>query len=446
MQASQISQTAAPPAPDTARTVLLFLIVILAARLCFDSADIALTETLNADPRLYLALAFSIPTLVLLAVVLVMYLRRTDDQSALRLVLVVAMLVIALQIVLRTEAPVLLRLDTNFGGIGAGGARLAGFSRARSRLAVGLLFIMLCGIAGSRISGRRPAVWWLLLCWVLSVVTVVTVSTIETTLLDLLPLIAQGLALGALILFIGFLAELEAAERFRLGAANRQLLEQGKALAQLATSRERMRMARDLHDTVAHSLAGLVFQLDALGMVIKKSPESALKMVADAQRVARQGLVDARSAITDLRAGLVEDSGLADALQQHIENTRVLQRVPITFERTGHNSGANDGLSTEQADALFRVAQEAIHNATHHAHAKHIRVSIATDVLSDVDEKQLTLQVADDGRGFDPNAVPNGHYGLRGMRERAELARAHLKISSEIGKGTTISVSVDIQP
>jgi len=247
-----------------------------------------------------------------------------------------------------------------------------------------------------------------------------------------------------LTLFVGSLADQERDEQLRLQEANHRLAEQGKVREQLAASRERMRMARDLHDTVAHSLAGLVFQLDALGTLMDGAPATAHQTLTRAKGTARQGLEDARAAITNLRAGLIEDLGLVSALQQHVEAANALGRIPITFEQANGDNTTMHTLSQPQANAFFRIAQEAIYNAARHAQARHIQVRLVQEHLPEVAQNYLTLNVQDDGIGFDESAVQDGHYGLRGMRERAALVGAHLRVDSSTGKGTTLSVTLPL--
>ena len=113
---------------------------------------------------------------------------------------------------------------------------------------------------------------------------------------------------------VGTLAERQRQQTEALSAANAQLREQAAAMEQLAVARERNRLARDLHDTLAHSLAGLVVQLQAIDTLMPSEPDAARAELVRARRTAQAGLEDARSAIRDLRVNPVEDLGLARAL------------------------------------------------------------------------------------------------------------------------------------
>jgi signal transduction histidine kinase len=115
---------------------------------------------------------------------------------------------------------------------------------------------------------------------------------------------------------VGTLAEQERRQTLELSAANIKLREQTSAIEQLATARERNRLARDLHDTLAHSLAGLVVQLGAIDTLMQAEPGAARAEVATARKIAQTGLQEARHAIRDLRANPVEDLGLARALER----------------------------------------------------------------------------------------------------------------------------------
>jgi signal transduction histidine kinase len=275
---------------------------------------------------------------------------------------------------------------------------------------------------------------------VLNALAILLLNHHDLSIPELIPYIAEDIALVLLTLFVGSLADLERAEQARLQQALLLLAEQAQMREQLAASRERLRMARELHDTVAHSLAGLVFQLDALGTLIEDAPESALQTLGRAREAARQGLKDARMAVTNLRTDGVEDLGLVSALQQHVETISAQSGVPITFEQINCRESGMGTLNKVSSEALLRIAQEAIYNASRHAHARQIRVKLAKEYVLALAQTNLTLSVEDDGIGFNVSAMQADHYGLRGMRERAALVGAHLQMISSAGKGTLISV------
>lgn len=232
---------------------------------------------------------------------------------------------------------------------------------------------------------------------------------------------------------VGTLAEQERQQTAALSVANAKLLEQAATAEQLATARERNRLARDLHDTLAHSLAGLVVQLQAIDTLLKAEPEAARSELAKARQLAQTGLQEARHAIQDLRANPIDDLGLA----------RALEREALDFgERAGVQVELNIGepkmaLTDAMAAQLLRIAHEALNNIERHADAKHVSVA-----LSQVNGC-LTLRVADDGRGFNNAEVNDDRFGLTGMRERAEMIGGRLQVTSMIGQGTAIQFTMN---
>jgi signal transduction histidine kinase len=231
---------------------------------------------------------------------------------------------------------------------------------------------------------------------------------------------------------VGTLAEQERQQTVALSAANAKLREQASSAEQLATARERNRLARDLHDTLAHSLAGLVVQLQAIDTLLKAEPDAARSELAKARQLAHTGLQEARQAIQDLRANPIEDLGLARALER--EAIDFGERADVQVEV--HVTDPKRPLANDIAAQVLRIAQEAFNNVEHHADAQ--RVSVA---LTQTDHG-VQLSVADDGRGFTDEHVGDDRFGLKGMRERAEMIGADLQITSAVGRGTTVELTV----
>lgn len=232
---------------------------------------------------------------------------------------------------------------------------------------------------------------------------------------------------------VGTLAEQERQQTVALSAANAKLREQAATAEQLATARERNRLARDLHDTLAHSLAGLVVQLQAIDTLLKAEPEAARSELVKARQLAHTGLQEARQAIQDLRANPIDDLGLA----------RALEREALDFgERTGvqielHIAEPKTTLTDTVATQLLRIAHEALNNIERHADAQRVKVSLQPA------NNHLTLIVADDGRGFTADEVSGDRFGLQGMRERAEMIGGTLHVTSVVGQGTVIQLTIN---
>ncbi len=203
-----------------------------------------------------------------------------------------------------------------------------------------------------------------------------------------------------------------------------------------AVMRERLRIAHDLHDTLVHSLVALVPQLRLIRKVAGAGADARLiEEVDHAEAAARDGLARARAALSDLRAQNVEPQGLSAALEtlgrRFSERTGV--PVLVEIEQRARMVGG------DMAEAFYRIAEEALRNAELHADASEIRLSLRAD-----DTDIFTLDVADDGRGFDPSLEATGHFGLVGMREQAEMIGASLTLVTAPERGVRIRVVASV--
>jgi len=220
-------------------------------------------------------------------------------------------------------------------------------------------------------------------------------------------------------------------EHQSLTDANRQLTQRAATIEQLAESRERNRLARELHDTLAHSLTGVSVQLQALDTLMQHDPATAESQLKETQATVRTGIQESRRAIEALRATPLEDLGLSEALRQLCR--KQAERTGIVFSCKIEDVQALDPL-TEQA--VYRVAEAALTNVVQHAAASEVFVRL-------VAKPSLRLEIQDDGVGFDPGAIPSNRYGLTGMAERAELVGARLTVESEPGRGTKVWMEIE---
>jgi signal transduction histidine kinase len=232
-------------------------------------------------------------------------------------------------------------------------------------------------------------------------------------------------------LIAGYLSDTWREEHDALSEANHQLRGYAATIEQLATSRERVRLARAMHDTLAHTLAAMVIQLEAVDALQEVDPSAAQKQLSKASREARTGLEEARQAILDLRSAPVEEHGLDLALEQMTR--RFGQRNGVQANWT--LLGSPTPLLPVQANALYRIAEEALNNVERHSGADHVDVSLEYGT-------GVTLTIRDDGAGFDPTDVDQGRYGLLGIRERATLVDGTTEIRSAPGRGTTLVVHI----
>lgn len=221
-------------------------------------------------------------------------------------------------------------------------------------------------------------------------------------------------------------------QRQRLAEANARLVQYTATLEQLTISRERNRLARELHDVLAHTLSGVAVELEGLRAMLRLDPERANTLLSHSLQAIRAGLTETRRALQELRAKPLEDLGLALAVRAMAASyaDRYDFRIDLSID---HDL---DDTPVEVQQCVYRIAQEALANVADHAQAQ------ITQVVLTRDRERLRLIIRDDGCGFDPSLPGEAcHYGLLGMRERAEMIGGHLSIESQVGKGTQISFS-----
>lgn len=251
-----------------------------------------------------------------------------------------------------------------------------------------------------------------------------------------------------IFLIVGYivtrLMEAQRRQRLALVEANARLALYAATQEQLAVSQERNRLARELHDILAHTLSGIAVQLEAARALRDTDMEGSHKLVDQSLVATRAGLGETRRALHALRAAPLQDLGLRQALKALGESAA---------ERAGFRLALSlpenlDDLPPAAEQALYRAAQEALENIVRHAGARNVQVGVERH------PKMAALTVIDDGGGFDPQAQVNcnhgdhpngvaesqreGHYGLCGLRERAEALGGSLSIESHPGAGTTL--------
>jgi two-component system NarL family sensor kinase len=151
--------------------------------------------------------------------------------------------------------------------------------------------------------------------------------------------------------------------------------------------------------------------------------------------LSRSGLQEARRSVLDLRAAALEGRSLAEAVRQLLETFRERTAMNVTYQEVG----ANHPLQVRLAVAAYRIIQEGLANVEKHAGAQHVRLELAVTPV------WLRLLLEDDGRGFDPDAIPEGHYGLIGINERVRLLHGRLDLQSNPGSGTRLEVILPLE-
>ncbi|MFS2049396.1 histidine kinase [Variovorax sp. CT11-76] len=198
-----------------------------------------------------------------------------------------------------------------------------------------------------------------------------------------------------------------------------------------AVMRERLRMARDLHDTLAHSMMAMLTEIRVLKHIATAQPQQLPDELMRAEQAAREGLDEARRAIDQLRSNPVRDIGLGAALTELARGTSERTGIAVDCEL----APGLPALAAEPAETVYRMCEELLRNVERHAGARHLGLR-----LRRADPGVLHLEIADDGVGFDSRAIAPGHYGLVGLREQAEAMGVRLDIDSRPGQGTRVSL------
>lgn len=246
---------------------------------------------------------------------------------------------------------------------------------------------------------------------------------------------ALGHAGARLLLFalIGFmvvrLSAAQRAQRLELADKNAQLAKYAATQEQLVISRERNHLARELHDTLAHTLSAISVQLAALDTQLDRDPQAARRTLQQTHDLTRTGLHEARRALQTLRASPIEEFGLAQALRQLAERSAHQAGLQLTADILSPQLT----LTPETEQQVYRIAEEALQNVVRHANASTLCVRFCQQ------NSGVELVIQDNGRGFDQvSAGKNGHYGLVGMHERAALVNGLVDIRSQPSAGTTV--------
>lgn len=202
---------------------------------------------------------------------------------------------------------------------------------------------------------------------------------------------------------------------------------------------ERNRIAREIHDTLAQGFVGVSLQLELIQRLMSTSVEAAADVLRQAQDLVQNSLAEARRSIWNLRSPAIADdddlrSKLSKAVRQSVQN----QGLDVTIEVTGPYRPLPARIETE----VLRIGQEAVMNAVRHANATRLDVSLAFD------SNKAQMTICDDGKGFTPREdgqADDGHFGLRGMRERAEAIDAKLRVTTAAGRGTQVCLELPLK-
>jgi two-component system sensor histidine kinase/response regulator len=217
----------------------------------------------------------------------------------------------------------------------------------------------------------------------------------------------------------------------------RQALEQERILNQriekMATLEERHRIARDIHDSLGHSLVALNIQMETSLALWKISPDKAYTFLVEAKKLGSEALKAVRESVSEMRVdplqGELLERAIAMLVQEFQQTTGLLLESQVELSQP---------LSHEMNTVIYRIVQEGLTNICKYAEATVVKLQIHTD------SSQILLSLQDNGKGFDPKASTTG-FGLQGMRERIAVLSGHLEIASEPGEGCQLKARLPRQ-
>jgi two-component system sensor histidine kinase DegS len=206
-----------------------------------------------------------------------------------------------------------------------------------------------------------------------------------------------------------------------------------------AQEEERKRIAREIHDGPAQSMANIVMRTEYCIKLLDLNPEQVLGELLSLQNLVRLSLMDVRKIIFDLRPMVLDDLGLAPAIKRYLSNYKEQYGLRVEFLCFGQQRRLDSSVEV----ALFRIVQELVSNVHKHAQAKNAVVKI--ELL----RKKINVHVKDDGIGFDLEQVMSDKdregYGLIGMRERVQLLSGDINITTAPGQGTSINLTIPLE-
>jgi PAS domain S-box-containing protein len=218
------------------------------------------------------------------------------------------------------------------------------------------------------------------------------------------------------------------ADQTAVAIENARLFSEARGKAALE---ERQRLARELHDSVSQALYGIALGARTARKLADQNPQLVADPLDYILSLADAGLAEMRALIFELRPESLESEGLAAALHKQASALRARHEIEVEVALCDEPEA-----SLEVKEALYRIAQEALHNTVRHARANNVTIKMVCE------GGRITLEVSDDGVGFDPGGEFPGHLGLRSMRERAQRLGGTLTLESEPGAGTAVRVLI----
>ena len=226
-----------------------------------------------------------------------------------------------------------------------------------------------------------------------------------------------------------------ALDNARLHEERLAILRQQLAQVTQAQEEERQRIARELHDGVGPALASMNLRLRTTRKLLERDQDAAARELEELADLSQDNVRDIRRMIYDLRPAALDEQGLVPALRQYLNRCQQEHDLQVGF-----SAGEAERLPAPVETALFRIVQEAVNNVVKHAGARRVEVSLARD------DGFVSLGVADDGQGFDPDAPRSGqHVGLSSMRERVVQLGGQFELQSKPGQGTVLNAWLPVE-
>lgn len=216
----------------------------------------------------------------------------------------------------------------------------------------------------------------------------------------------------------------------KLQEANLQLERYARESEKMAETRERNRLAREIHDTLGHTLTGIIAGLDACVAIMDIAPEATKMQLQAITDVARQGMTDVRRSVKALRPDALGKLSLEEALKKSIEEMRQATQAEIRYSCTAELRH----FSEDEEDVIYRIVQESITNSIRHGHADQIKIEIRRVY------NKLQIYIADNGIGCEE--VKKG-FGLHHMEERIQMLQGSLEYESK--NGFTVRVELPVR-
>jgi signal transduction histidine kinase len=254
------------------------------------------------------------------------------------------------------------------------------------------------------------------------------------------PIVYHDLSLGVLCSYFGTGTQLSSTEIDILTAIanhaavaieNHRLYQEAQGVGALG---ERQRLARELHDSVSQALYGIGLGARTARTLVDRDPQKAIEPVEYVLSLVEIGLAEMRALIFELQPESLEAEGLVEALRKQVLTLPSRHEIEVDFADCDEPD-----LPLSVKEAVYRIAQEAIHNTVKHAQATALSIEIVCT------DSELVLELHDNGRGFDTNGSFPGHLGLRSMRERAAKLDGEVRIESGPGQGVYVSVQIPIE-